>query len=236
MLTAYYSDTGGRSCNEDTVLLKTVGDAVCAVVADGLGGHGGGAIASRTAAEVFYQNWNGEGDTETLLKLGHTAHIAVQGEQTPTCAMKSTLVALVVKDREAAWVHAGDSRLYRFHNGKLEFQTRDHSASQLAVLLGEITPEQIRFHADRSKIMRALGQAGDVKIDAASAELETGEYAFLLCSDGFWEYVMESEMEEELSASQNPEEWINRMRKRLGERVPADNDNNTAAAVWLELK
>lgn len=154
--------------------------------------------------------------------------------QTPTCQMKSTVVMLTIANGQAAWAHVGDSRLYRFHEGTLEFQTRDHSASQVAVLLGDITQDQIRFHEDRSRILRALGQEGEVKAEVGGMALQPGKYAFLLCTDGFWEYVLEPEMEEDLRAAANPEDWLARMRQRLAQRVPPDNDNNTAAAVWLE--
>ncbi len=235
MRTAFYSDIGGRACNEDTVRIIGHGNAVCAVVADGLGGHGGGSIASQAVAETICEYWQGEADPQVLVSLGQRAHRAVQQCQTPECAMKSTMVLLALKDGTAAWTHAGDSRLYRFRNGALEFQTRDHSASQIAVLMGDITPDQIRFHPDRSKVIRALGQEGDLKFDAASARLGPGQYGFLLCTDGFWEYVTEAEMEEDLRSSRHPQEWVQKMRQRLEARVPEHNDNNTAAAIWLEL-
>ena len=66
-------------------------------------------------------------------------------------------------------------------------------------------------------------------------QLELGSHAFLLCSDGFWEYVLEEEMEEDLRISSNEEEWIVRMHARLCKRIPSDNDNNTAAAVWCKI-
>ena len=57
----------------------------------------------------------------------------------------------------------------------------------------------------------------------------------MLCTDGFWEYVFENEMEADLSRAENPDIWLKLMRERLTERIPADNDNNTAAAVWLQI-
>lgn len=57
----------------------------------------------------------------------------------------------------------------------------------------------------------------------------------MLCTDGFWEYVLEREMEKDLAASYGPEDWIEHMRSRLSARVPAGNDNNSAAAVWVDM-
>jgi len=83
--------------------------------------------------------------------------------------------------------------------------------------------------------LRALGQKDALKVDCKETQLEKGRHAFLLCTDGFWEYVLENEMEEDLGKAANPDEWLSLMRKRLGERIPEDNDNNTAAAVWLTI-
>ena len=234
LYTASYTHIGGREENEDTVRISRAGEnRLCLLVADGLGGHGGGRLASFAAAEAVLAGWKGEADAQKLKDLVQEAHRRVQSMQTRQCAMKSTIAVLTLAGNRAAWAHAGDSRIYRFHRGKLEFQTKDHSASQIAVLMGDITQDQIRFHQDRNHIIRALGQDGELKVDADELLLDDGFYAFLLCSDGFWEYVLESEMEADLRAASDPEDWLGRMRARLQTRIPEDNDNNTAAAVWI---
>ncbi len=235
--TATYTNQGGRSENEDTIRMKSRGgDRLCLVVADGLGGHGGGQIASSTAADLICSRWQGETDPDLLRDWIQQAHLAVRDHQTETCAMKSTVVVLTISGSVASWAHVGDTRLYHFFNGSLDFQTRDHSASQVAVLLGNITRDQIRFHEDRSRILRALGQDSDtVNAEEGGLTMGTGHHAFLLCTDGFWEYVLEREMEEDLRQSRSPEEWLTRMRTRLGGKIPADNDNNSAAGVWLSF-
>ena len=234
ILTASYSNIGGRSCNEDTVkIAKDGAHRACIVLADGLGGHGGGAQASAAAANAICSLWQKQLPGLTVDSLVQHAHQEVLKLQTPRCSMKSTVVALCLNDGVAEWAHVGDSRLYYFYNGSLTFQSRDHSASQIAVMLGEITPDQIRFHADRNRVLRALGQDSDLFVETNEQPLLSGSHAFLLCSDGFWEYVLEQEMEQDLSHSSDPEEWISRMRARLQKRIPSDNDNNSAAAIWV---
>lgn len=236
--TAYYTDRGGREGNEDSVLVLERGGRVCAVVADGLGGYGGGEKASALVTKEFSENWNGMLSPEILTKLLQKAHEKICEIQTPGCPMKSTAVALAIEPGHIAWAHVGDSRLYHFYNGRLAFQTKDHSSSQIAVELGDITAEEIRFHEDRNKVFRALGQSGSVTVDARDLELAAGEHAWLLCTDGFWEYVLEQEMEEALRQAGTPKEWLENMRgflqRRLAERGQTENDNNTAAAVWME--
>ena len=234
---ATYSDIGGRERNEDTVRHVQRGpDRLCVVVADGLGGHGGGEQASQAAAEVICQSWDGCVDRDGLADLIRAANRKVLSIQTRQCAMKTTVAALTLEPGRAVWAHAGDSRLYHFVDGKLAFQTRDHSAAQIGVMLGEITVDQIRFHEDRNRVLRALGQDDELSVESREETLDPGRHAFLLCSDGFWEYVLESEMEEDLQGAASPEDWLERMRERLRGKVPADNDNNTAAAVWAAGK
>ncbi|MCM1539881.1 MAG: serine/threonine-protein phosphatase [Blautia sp.] len=236
ILYANYTDTGGRPCNEDTVDHKWTGqDHLCVVLADGLGGHGGGKSASQEAVKTILESWEHSFTPNDLCDLILDAHRQVLALQTPVCRMKTTVVVLAVEPERAIWAHVGDSRLYHFLDGKLIFQTRDHSASQIAVLMNQIRPEEIRFHEDRSHIFRALGQENGLSVDTQEQPLSPGRHAFLLCSDGFWEYVYEKEMEEDLHLSASPEDWLERMRARLGSRAGQDNDNNTAAAVWLTV-
>lgn len=172
---ASYSDRGGRAENEDSVReLRQDPDRLCLVVADGLGGHGGGSLASSTAVEVICGAWPGTADVEDLTDMVLRANRAVLSKQLPDCCMKTTVALLALEGAKAAWAHVGDTRLYHFYQGRLDFQTKDHSASQVAVLLGEITPDQIRFHVDRSRILRALGQKDDMRVETKDLVLSPG--------------------------------------------------------------
>lgn len=234
--TASYSDIGGRPCNEDTAVIRALGpDKACVVVADGLGGHGRGDEASQTAARVISDGWTGMSTPGTMTDLVQAAHRAVLAMQTSACKMKSTVAVLAVEGARIDWAYAGDTRLYHFLNGSIVFQSKDHSASQIAVALGQITKEQIRFHEDRSRIFRALGIDGGLTVDVGEEALSPGRHAFLLCTDGFWEYVYEKEMEAALAAAATPQAWLDAMRALLNGRTPADNDNNTAAVLWLDV-
>lgn len=228
------TDVGGRPYNEDTAgVRQTDGEHLCAALADGLGGHGGGEIASREAVKIILDGWQGTTTPEHLCELIQTAHRNILTMQTPACKMKTTVVVFAVEPGFVQWAYVGDSRLYHFVNGRLVFQTRDHSASQIAMLMGQITAEEIRFHEDRSRLFRALGQENGMGVDAKEEKLGPGEHAFLLCSDGFWEYVYENEMEKTLKETASPEEWLREMKHCLDGRAGENNDNNTAIAVWV---
>jgi len=237
--TAICNYQGGRKHNEDNVRCLTL-DNICAiVVADGLGGHGGGQIASSIAADYITKSFMKEPlmDPACIRCLFEQANMAVVKAQTPIQKMKSTGAALFINDGAAIWGHTGDSRLYHFKDGVLAEQTLDHSVSQMAVFSGEITKEQIRHHVDRNKVLKAFGDAGGFKADISSIYmLESGYHAFLLCTDGFWEYVLELEMEIELIKSYTPLDWIRAMNQRLAQRVPENHDNFSAAAVLINIE
>lgn len=93
---------------------------------------------------------------------------------------------------------------------------------------------QIRFHDDRNKLLKVLGNEDDLKLKklCEPIALERGD-AFLLCSDGFWEYIYEVEMEIDLIKSSTPQEWMTFMVKRLLSRVTTNNDNFTAICVFI---
>ena len=241
---ATYTDAGGRRNNEDALRCARGAEGqLLAVVCDGLGGHDGGEKASAAAVEAVCAGWSGKTDAEELAALVRQANLDVLALQTPQLDCKTTAVVLAVGPERAAWAHAGDSRLYHFENGTLAFQTRDHSVAQMSVLLGDITPDQIRFCEDRSRVLRALGQDEDLNVDVGALALAPGRHAFLLCTDGFWEYVLEDEMAEDLGHATSAADWLERMRGRLAARVAQmasdpthpDNDNNTATAVWLDV-
>lgn len=240
--TAYLSEQGGRDKNDDTVCVIRDENRICAFVGDGLGGYDGGKLASMTASEAIaeYRKQHDLLQEENMQTAAAVADKMVKKQQLKRQGnMKTTMVVLEIecgkKDTKARWMHVGDSRLYRFVNGKLTEQTMDHSVSQVSVLMGEITQEEIRFHEDRNRVLRALG-SDNAKPDVSKMiEITDQSEVFLLCTDGFWEYVYEKEMEEMLKSCQNPEEWLERMKRILEQRVPKGNDNYTAAAVFCEM-
>ena len=227
---------GGRLYNEDVVYCSPTENGFIAMVADGLGGHGGGRVAAGTSVKCIANGYVASPKVEEafLYSLVKEANRAVLTNQTPQIQMKSTLAAFFCDENKWASVHIGDSRLYHFHNDCLRFQTTDHSVSQMAVLAGEILQTQIRGHADRNKLLRALGgkKEAEPEIHLFNTPL-TKEDALLLCSDGFWELLYEEEMALELSKSGSPKEWLSGMLRRIGRRLTEKSDNLSAIALFF---
>ena len=229
------SDIGGRTTNDDTASIYQEAGRAWVYVGDGLGSYAGGKRASKAAGDALL-NMAKQGSMlskERLTEAAEAADKAVKRLQKETKGnMKTTLVFLALEEGKARWMHVGDSRLYHFRDGKVLKQTTDHSVSQMAVFMGEITTHEIRFHEDRNKVLRALGGENAKAEISEEVEVMEGRDAFLLCTDGFWEYVYENEMEQCLKEADSPKDWVRRMEKILKTRVPRDNDNFTAAALF----
>lgn len=184
---------GNRSVNEDCIFYRTEGDKTVAVVADGLGGCEDGDTASRKVIDIFQVQMPVEKDE--ILESIRLANEELFHKKNHARGMKSTVVALGVQADQVCYGHVGDSRLYYFLDNQLIFRSMDHSVTQLAVLSGEIKEDEMRFHEDRNKLLRAIG--ADEKVKPVTMEfdhLKKGRHIFLLCTDGFWEYVTEKEM------------------------------------------
>lgn len=235
--TACISRSGGQAINEDACAWR---DGVWAL-ADGLGGHGNGAEAAQRAAEAALAAL--AGITPTPAALHHAfaqAQAAVHVDQrarAPSRAvtMRTTLVLLASDGTMALWGHVGDSRLYGFRAGALYTQTYDHSVPQALANAGEIAPHAIRGHEDRNRLLRCLGSDGPIRPTVLDTTLPLAEGdAFLLCSDGFWEPVMEAEMVAALAATTDPQDWLAALERLLLERIGPDHDNYSALAIWVE--
>lgn len=236
---AKVSDPGGRSSNEDCAEFAVRGERACFVLADGLGGYQGAAVASAIAVRALLAALE---STEhfvpaTLnLALEHANGLVLdaQNRNNGYTAMRTTAAVLWVDGARAIWGHAGDTRIYLFRDGKVARQTKDHSVPQVLVAAGELTPEQIRFHDDRASLLKSLGTQGSVSatVEPEPVPLLPGD-AFLLATDGFWELIEETEMERELGLSASATEWVQKMTAVIRSRLKENADNYSAIAVML---
>lgn len=238
---AALSRPGGRTVNEDDVRSSVKSDTQgCWVVADGLGGHGGGDVASKIVVESIINAYENKPEfsaaqMENMLLLAHQTILQVQQGADRISAMRSTAVVLMLQGSQAWWAHVGDSRLYHFSQGLKVHQTQDHSVPQVMVDAGDIGYDEIRQHEDRNRLTRSLGNNGKLRTTVLNRPLEIGEGdAFLMCTDGFWEFVTEEEMEATLAVSASPVDWLTQMEVILLRKATLKHDNYTAAAVFVE--
>lgn len=230
---SYYSEIGGREKNEDSAAILENSNTVLGIVADGLGGHSGGEIASKTAVKTISGNLIGAPvGVVSFRKAIERANQEILENKEQT-GMMSTVGAVWLDDYAALAANVGDTRIYQFRNGKIIYQSRDHSVAQMALRAGDIRPEELRNCKERHKLTRALGAQNEVLVDIAHLELQVSD-AILICSDGFWEKIQETEMAYDLAQAETASGWLEQMRKRIESRGAAGGDNHSAVAVLMK--
>lgn len=213
-----YTNNGKYEINEDCLLCR--GNVY--VLADGLGGYDEGETASVCAVNYVADNYGGCSDEE-IDALIKGANSAVYGLGNGAC---TTVAVLFVDGNRIRFTNVGDSRVYYFRKGKLLTQTKDHSVCQVAVETGTMSQDEIRGSEDRSKLLKVLGRDDEIKPGRQyePIEIRNGD-AFLICSDGFWEYVYETEMEIDFLKSAGAKQWAEYMLRRHIRRSHCDCDN-----------
>lgn len=239
------SQIGGRPVNEDRHLHIAGTAGQLFAVADGLGGHGRGDEASRCVIAALEQLFPTAGQTEEpgallarLLESAQSSLMELQQHEHCPAAMKTTLCLLLLRGNQAWMAHVGDSRCYFFRGGRLLYCTRDHSLPQLLVDTGDLHRSEIRRHPQRNRLLRVLGVPWDSpQYDLVGpVDLLAGD-AFLLCTDGFWEWIEERLMARALKRSANAEEWLQIMDGVVAlqaEQSGGTPDNRTAVTLLVE--
>ena len=232
---------GDRKEQQDRVAIvphARVKGVVLAIVADGMGGHTGGVLAAEQVVHTARTNLEhfspSEDTTQHLLENSmREAHTMIKAsrfmnEKDP----HSTAVMLLLQPGSVSWAHCGDSRMYRFHDGKMVFRTTDHSYVEHLIASGKITPEQAATHPNRNILLTSLGGRDEPRFDFGQASDLAGGDAFVLCSDGLWAYFSPEEMGSVIhnsSAREASEILITRAR----ERAQGEGDNLSLAIVKL---
>lgn len=197
------SRCGGRPYNEDRVGYAYTSDALLLVLADGMGGHARGEIASQLTVQVITGLFNARAkpllpDLPSFLLDGlYAAHDAINEyamrHKLPE-PPRTTCIACVIQKGLACWAHVGDSRLYHFGRMAMKFRTRDHSAVQQLVDDGLLEEDQMSVHPDRNKLYNSVGgyMLPDIELEEP-VKLSEGD-VLLLCSDGLWSELTPPEM------------------------------------------
>ncbi len=228
-------DSGTYIQPDDPELLRSKGLLI--VVADGMGGHSAGEVASRLAVDVVTRAYYEDGgDARSALeKAFHEAnreiHKAAENDASKN-GMGTTCTALVLQNGTAISAHVGDSRLYLVREGSIYLMTEDHSAVMEMVKAGLITLEQARHHPEKNVILRAMGSHPEVEVTTWQEPfpVKAGD-RFLLCSDGLYDLVEDEEIKSivMLSAPQTACESLIALAKERG-----GHDNITVGVVSLK--
>lgn len=233
---AFRTDRGQvRTQNEDAVLI--LGDALSgiALVADGMGGHAAGEVASQIVIEEFRRAFPSLPSTPVEIERWFRHHIDLANEHVLQFAKQSNLVMMGTTVAAVCWngetvviVHIGDSRVYALQANELKRLTEDHSYVNVLKQLGELTEEEMRIHPKRNVITRAIGSSEHVEPDIqvlAEPEFDV----ILICTDGLTTHMTDLEiqrvLQQDASAEQKAEQLIEEANQLGG------SDNITVALV-----
>ncbi len=216
------------------------------MVADGMGGHESGEVASDTisaALKAWLDEFSSRKSGRATQKLGETpeeaiktaiqeANVAVfQQARKRQSDMGATVTAALVVGEQAFVANVGDSRTYLFRRGKLDQVTRDHSVVFSLMAAGQIQRDEIYTHPQRNQIYRSLGEKANVEVDVFPRDLEPGDI-LILCSDGLWEMVRDSQIAEIVRSARNPQEACDRLVEAANRN--GGEDNITVIVVRVE--
>ncbi len=206
------SDVGRkRKGNEDSFFVNPEHNLY--VVADGMGGHAAGEVASKVAVDAineFVVLTSGDADItwpfglddsisydgnrlKTAIRFANRKVLEATREKSEYEGMATTVAAVLVDGKSANLGHVGDSRVYLVRGGKVEQLTSDHSWVNEQILSGVISPDQARSHPLRNVVTRALGGKPDLQVDMQVHDIQAGDI-LLLCSDGLTTMIPDEEI------------------------------------------
>jgi protein phosphatase len=242
------SDVGRkRSANEDSYFADP--ELKLFVVADGMGGHAAGEVASRIAVDAIYDfiqftnhdkdiTWPYEFDEalsmggnrlKTAIQTAHAKVLESTGNKKELQGMATTVVSLLFEDGKTQVAHVGDSRAYLVRSGKLIQLTSDHSWVNEQLRSGAITSTQARNHPYRNIVTRALGGPNPVDVDVSEEEMQDGDI-LLLCSDGLNTMITDEDILTIIS--ENPED-IEKACQVLIDRANQNGGEDNVTAILV---
>ncbi|GAA0749184.1 serine/threonine-protein phosphatase [Ideonella azotifigens] len=234
------SRKGGREKNEDRMGYCYTRDSGLFALADGMGGHPEGEVASQLALQTLAAAFQREAKPslknplrflQDALLAGHHQLLRYATERSLVDTPRTTVVACVIQGNAAYWAHCGDSRLYLVRGGKLMQRTRDHSYTELQETLAHVVPIDARFN--RSVLFTCLGSPGKPVVDTAGPIMLQPGDRIVVCSDGLWSTVTDDEIVNILS-NRPLQDAVPEMVEQALRNGGTHGDNVTALAVEWE--
>ncbi len=238
LVCAGMTDVGiAREHNEDDFYLSEGDEALC-IVADGMGGHRSGEVASALAIKAMveyyresmahYDEPDNPEDSPEQVRLtravlnANGAVFSAASANESYHGMGTTIVSGFFTDRGVYLAHIGDSRCYRLREGNLEQRTEDHSLANEYVRMGILSAEDVEYFPYKNVITRACGLTDEVEVDIHFEELQASDL-FLFCSDGLSDMVPDAEIVDIMRANTNLDDMCRELVERANANGGADN-------------
>lgn len=208
-----------REGNEDAYLVEPPLYAI----ADGMGGHLGGEVASRLALETVEDLFQrGKGTLADQIREANRAVFRRSNDDRKVAGMGTTLTAALLDGDEIRLAHVGDSRAYLVRGGTVRRLTEDHTLVNRMIKAGEITPDEAEVHPHRNVLTRSVGTYADVEVEEHDIGLLDGD-RLLLCSDGLTDMVTEDQIAAILEATPSPQDAVDRLVRAANRAGGVDN-------------
>ena len=231
---------GGRSENQDYFQFMDTNFGLLAIVCDGMGGKNGGKYAAELAVTKIIEAIladQGNNQKELIVAAITNANEIIFGESQRNEALRgmgTTVTVLLINENQAICFHVGDSRIYQLHNGHILYRTFDHSKVFEMVSRGILTEEEARVSSESNIINRALGIRPDVEISVSEDLPYKKGDRFLICTDGIWGAVPETQLVEMVSLKKPINEVVLQLAEDI-DQIGIDNggihDNLTAVLI-----
>ncbi len=233
------SRKGGREKNEDRMGYCYTRDAGLFALADGMGGHPEGEVASQLALQTLAAMF--QRDAKPVLKepmrflheaiiAGHHQLLRYATQKALIDTPRTTVVACVLQGNSAYWAHCGDSRLYLVRGEKLVARTRDHSYSELQETMSHVVPMGERFN--RNVLFTCLGSPGKPVVDTVGPLMLQAGDRLLLCSDGLWGTVSDAEITDQLARNTISDAVPELVEQALRNGGPKSDNVSVLAVEW----
>ncbi|HEX3030581.1 MAG TPA: Stp1/IreP family PP2C-type Ser/Thr phosphatase [Clostridia bacterium] len=233
---AVKSDAGSvRENNEDSynIIAGYSGIPIAFIIADGMGGHNSGEVASKMAVEYisnyilrYPDTFSDDADMPSvisdIIKKANSSVFELSKEQEANYGMGTTLILAVEGNKKLFIGHVGDSRAYVIRNNEIARITVDHSYVEELVKLGSLTREEAENHPQKNIITRALGCSEDIEVDIYDYDMCENDI-FVLCTDGLTNMLEEEEIKEIVLQNDNPEAACDILVRKANENGGEDN-------------
>jgi serine/threonine protein phosphatase PrpC len=232
---------GNRFQNEDRLIVAEDGDSILLVVADGMGGHGGGDIAAQVLVDTLDQYFrrskkpiaSPRAFLRNAIEAAHANILKAGKQQQPPIEPRTTCVACIIQGSTVTWAHVGDSRLYLMRDNRILARTIDHSYVEELFRQGLISESDMLTHPKRSYITQCVGALNHLP-DISYTERDDlqPDDVLLLCSDGLWSELIDKDLLK-LPGTPNLDTALNDLASRAEGNAYPQSDNISAIALRM---
>lgn len=245
LVCAETTSMGMRTANEDAMGRAEQDALSCFVLSDGAGGHEAGEVAAAIVVECVMRTFVKDAAfapraMKAYIDMAVAAVSASKRDAAHPSDMSATVATLLIdrSNARALWAHLGDTRIYWFRDDKIVRITKDHSMAQQFIDAGYAKRDELRIHPQRNILFAAIGGESETppEITQEVVTIKAGD-VFLMCTDGFWEWVLEADMERTLALANTSEEWLAAMSRIADGNVGATRkirDNYSVYAIWVQ--